>query len=131
MIERARENADGSRNGDQRRPSFLVGDVASLAFPDRSFDLVVSTLSMHHWADPTAAVAEIGRVLRPGGRALVWDFRPGVVPFQAHLPDPVERARGSSLRVVSATRWRWPWRFDLTRRLELVPADDAPPRAGT
>jgi ubiquinone/menaquinone biosynthesis C-methylase UbiE len=67
MIERARENADGSRNGDQRRPSFLVGDVASLAFPDRSFDLVVSTLSMHHWADPTAAVAEIGRVAAARG----------------------------------------------------------------
>src|SRR5215211_560247 len=35
---------------------------------------------MHHWADPTAGLAEIGRVLRPGGRALVWDFRPGVRP---------------------------------------------------
>ena len=60
-------------NSDRRRPSLLVGDVAALAFPDRSFDLVVSTLSMHHWADPTAGLAEIGRVLRPGGRALVLD----------------------------------------------------------
>jgi SAM-dependent methyltransferase len=131
MIERARENAGASRSGYQGRPSFVVGDVASLAFLDRSFDLVISTLSMHHWADPTAALAEIGRVLRPGGRALVWDFRPGVVPFHAHLPDPLERAHGSSLRVVSATRWRWPWRFNLTRRIELVRADDAPERAGT
>src|SRR6266545_2053008 len=71
MIERARANADRQRNGDERRPSLLVGDVASLAFPDGSFDLVVSTLSMHHWADPTAGLAEIGRVLRPGARALV------------------------------------------------------------
>jgi SAM-dependent methyltransferase len=54
MIARARANTDRRDNGDQHRPSFLVGDVASLAFPDGSFDLVVSTLSMHHWADPAA-----------------------------------------------------------------------------
>lgn len=131
MIERARANAVSSGDGDERRPSFLVGDVASMAFPDGSFDLVVSTLSMHHWADPVAGLAEIGRVLRPGGRALVWDLRPGVVPFHAHVPDPVEAAHGSSLRVVSATRWSWPWRFNLTQRTELVRADDAPGRAGT
>jgi SAM-dependent methyltransferase len=77
MISRARATADRPGNGDQRRPSFLVGDVASLAFPDQSFDLVVSTLSMHHWANPTAGLAEISRVLRPGGRALIWDLRPG------------------------------------------------------
>jgi SAM-dependent methyltransferase len=65
MIARARANAHRPGNSDQRRPSFLVGDVAALAFPNRSFDLVVSTLSMHHWADPTAGLAEIGRVLRP------------------------------------------------------------------
>jgi SAM-dependent methyltransferase len=122
MIERARGNADGSRNDDGRRPSFLVGDVASLAFPDGSFDLVVSTLSMHHWADPTAGLAEIGRVLRPGGRALVWDLRPGVVPFHTHVPDPFEHTHGSPLRVVRATRWRWPWRFNFTQRIELVRA---------
>ena len=66
MIARARANADRHGNGGRRQPSFLVGDVAALAFPDRSFELVVSTLSMHHWADPTAGLAEIARVLRPG-----------------------------------------------------------------
>jgi SAM-dependent methyltransferase len=129
MIARARANADRLGDGDQRRPSFLVGDVASLAFTDGSFDLVVSTLSMHHWADPTAGLAEIGRVLRPGGRALVWDFRPGVRPHpfgprHAHMPDPVDHTRGSQLRVVNATPWRWPWRFQLTQRIELIRADE-------
>jgi SAM-dependent methyltransferase len=128
MIERARSNVDRLGDGGGRRPSFLVGDVASLAFPDGSFDLVVSTMSMHHWADPTAGLAEIGRVLRPGARALVWDFRPGVRPHpfgprHAHMPDPVDHAHGSQLRVVNATPWRWPWRFTLTQRTELVRAD--------
>jgi SAM-dependent methyltransferase len=131
MIARARANADRPGTGDQHRPEFLVGDVAALAFPDRSFDLVISTLSMHHWADPAAGLGEIGRVLRPGGRALIWDFRPGVRPHlfgprHAHLPDPVEHTRGSPLRVVNARPWRWPWMFALTQRIELVRADGSP-----
>jgi ubiquinone/menaquinone biosynthesis C-methylase UbiE len=125
MIERARTNAGRLGNGNQRRPAFLVGDVASLAFPDGSFDLVVSTFSMHHWADPTAGLAEIARVLRPGARALIWDFRPGVRPhpfgpWHAHMRDPVEHAHSSPLRVGNATPWRWPWRFTLTQRIELM-----------
>jgi len=105
--------------------------VASLTFPDRSFDLVVSTLSMHHWSDPAAGLAEIGRVLRPGGRALIWDFRPGTRPHpfgprHAHPPDPAEHLHGGPLRMVNATPWRWPWRLPLTQRIELVHADGSP-----
>ena len=85
-------------------------------------------MSMHHWADPTAGLAEIGRVLRPGGRALIWDLRPGVRPHpfgprHAHIPDPVDHTHGSPLRVVNVTPWRWPWRFTLTQRIELARAD--------
>lgn len=130
MIERARANAARPGEGDQHRPSFLVGDVASLAFPEGSFDLVVSTLSMHHWADPRGGLAEIGRVLRPGARALVWDLRPGVVPFHRHAPDPVQHAHGSPFRLVRTTPWRWPWRFHITQRIELVRADGSPGRSG-
>ena len=126
MITRANANRLG--NGDGRRPEFLVGDVAALAFPDQSFDLVVSTLSMHHWADPTAGLAEIGRVLRPGAQALIWDFRSGVRPHlfgprHAHIPHPVDHTRSSGLRVVNTTPWPWPWRFQLIQRIELVRAD--------
>lgn len=131
MIGRARENAEHAGMSDVRCPSFLVGDVASLAFPDGSFDLVVSTLSMHHWADPAAGLAEIGRVLRPGGRALVWDFRAGLVPLHGRLPDPVEHLHGTPLRLVDATPWRWPWRLRLIQRTELVPADGLPGSART
>jgi SAM-dependent methyltransferase len=135
MIARARANADRLGNGDGRRPLFLVGDVASLGFPDRSFDLVVSTLSMHHWADPAAGLAEIGRVLRPGARALIWDFRPGARPHlfgprHAHMPDPVQHTRGSQLQIVSATPWRWPWRLTLTQRIDLTRANGSPGHSG-
>jgi ubiquinone/menaquinone biosynthesis C-methylase UbiE len=123
MIERARRNTARSTAEHGRQPSFLVGDVAALAFPDRSFDLVVSTLSMHHWADPAAGLAEIGRVLRPAGLALVWDFRAGRVPLHGRLPDPAEHVHGSPLRVVTATPWQWPWRLRLTQRIKLVRAE--------
>jgi SAM-dependent methyltransferase len=131
MIERARANAERSQEGDERLPEFIVGDVASLAFPDGSFDLVVSTLSMHHWADPKAGLTDLDRVLRPGGSALVWDFRAGPVPLHGRLPDPVEHMHGSPLRVVGATPWSWPWRFNLLRRIELVPGADVPGSART
>jgi ubiquinone/menaquinone biosynthesis C-methylase UbiE len=127
MIGRARANAERAGEGFERLPpgclpSFIVGDVASMPFPDETFDLAVSTMSMHHWADPAAGLAEISRVLRPGARALVWDFRPGYVPLHGDLPDPVEHTRGTPLRAVSATPWRWPWRFRLTQRIELARA---------
>jgi SAM-dependent methyltransferase len=56
------------------RVRFVVGDAADLPFGDASVDVVVSTLSMHHWEDPSDAFAEIARVLRPDGIALLYDL---------------------------------------------------------
>jgi SAM-dependent methyltransferase len=130
MIERACANAVQTVVA-ERRPTFVVGGVAALPFPVGSFDLVVSSLSMHHWADATAGLAEIGRMLRPGGRVLVWDIRPGAVPLHRHQPDPVDKVAGSSLRLASATPWRWPWRLSFTQRIELVPAEGEAGTAGS
>ena len=118
MIELARANAHAASDGDT--PSFLVGNVSALSFPNESFDLVVSILSMHHWTDVRAALSEIGRVLRPKGRALVWDLRGGFVPLHGRLPDPASHAAGPTLTLAGSTVWRWPWRFSLLRRIELV-----------
>lgn len=46
---------------------FQVGDVYALDFPDASFDIVHAHQVMQHLARPVAAMAEIRRVLRPGG----------------------------------------------------------------
>jgi len=77
MIRRAREKSMrtvGPNGSGPRPPTFVVGDVAKLPFEDASFDLVVSSFSVHHWPDPHAGLAEVMRVLKPGGRAIVWDI---------------------------------------------------------
>jgi len=46
-------------------------DALHLVFPDGSFDTVCVSNSLHHFADPTPALAEMLRVLRPGGHLVV------------------------------------------------------------
>jgi ubiquinone/menaquinone biosynthesis C-methylase UbiE len=73
MLAQAGDLARRSGVGD--RVSFREGDVRQIPFPDGSLDLVVSTLSLHHWQDPVAVLDEIARVLRPGGSFLIFDLR--------------------------------------------------------
>ncbi|GAA3761247.1 class I SAM-dependent methyltransferase [Plantactinospora mayteni] len=50
-----------------------VGEAERLPFPDASFDTVVCTLAVCAVADRDATLAEMRRVLRPGGRLLLLD----------------------------------------------------------
>jgi len=50
-----------------------TGDALALPYPDATFDAAVSTQVYEYVADIPAALAELRRVLRPGGRALVLD----------------------------------------------------------
>jgi SAM-dependent methyltransferase len=93
----ARAGAHAAREfalDDPAKPAFLVGDAAALPFADRSFDLAVSTFSLHHWSDPAAGFAELYRVLRPGGRVLIWDIAGPVRRIETTAP-PIELARQS------------------------------------
>lgn len=58
----------------------IHGDVRNLPFADGSFDLVVSTLSIHHWHDPAKGIRECARILAPGGRCWIYDLRTDVRP---------------------------------------------------
>jgi ubiquinone/menaquinone biosynthesis C-methylase UbiE len=57
---------------------FEVGVIERLPYPDRSFDVVLSSLMMHHLPDylKREGLAEVARVLKPGGRLLVLDAVP-------------------------------------------------------
>lgn len=52
---------------------FHVGRAEALPLPDASIDVVLSTMSFHHWSDHVAGVGEVARVLRPGGRFILAD----------------------------------------------------------
>ena len=54
---------------------FTAGDVADLPYHDDTFDLIISTMSQHHWADARAGMRELSRTLRPGGQVWIYDFR--------------------------------------------------------
>jgi arsenite methyltransferase len=55
------------------RVAFVKADAVALPFPEGIFDVAVSTQVYEYVADLKAAFAELRRVLRPGGRALVID----------------------------------------------------------
>lgn len=63
--------------------SFVAGDALRLPFPDGCFDAVVISFGLRNVADPVAALAEMRRVTRPGGRLVVCEFsHPVWAPFR-------------------------------------------------
>jgi len=75
-----------------------VGNALDLNFPNESFDAVWSNGVLHHTGDPSRAIAEVHRVLKPGGRAIISHFyrrpswmylihRLGREPIEAHEED--------------------------------------------
>jgi len=55
--------------------TFKLALAESLPFPDQTADMVLSSLSFHHWADQAKGLQEIARVLRPGGLFCLADHR--------------------------------------------------------
>jgi demethylmenaquinone methyltransferase/2-methoxy-6-polyprenyl-1,4-benzoquinol methylase len=57
-----------------RAVSFITGDMTSLPFRSASFDLVTTGYGLRNVPDLNAAIDEIARVVKPGGRLLSLDF---------------------------------------------------------
>lgn len=71
MIKIARRNAERAGIGNVR---FLLEDANRMSFENETFDLVVSTGSLHHWKNPVRVINEIYRVLKSGKKALIYDL---------------------------------------------------------
>ena len=66
MLEQAREKQD--RMGLEKETNeFVEGDCMDLAFDDESFDLVTIAFGLRNLSDRAKGLAEIRRVLKPGG----------------------------------------------------------------
>lgn len=71
MLDRARAKVPDAR--------FEAGDLTALPLDDAAFDLVVCSLALTHVVDLAGAVAEMARVVRPGGTVVLSDLHPTTV----------------------------------------------------
>jgi ArsR family transcriptional regulator len=71
MLNAARKRLDGIRNIELRR-----GDLSALPLGDAELDVAILNLVLAYVAEPEAALREVHRVLKPGGRVLIVDMLP-------------------------------------------------------
>ena len=93
------------RVGRRRRPdmAFLAGDATRLPFADGTFDAVTISFGLRNVVDPDAGLAEMLRVVRPGGRLVVCEFsHPTWRPFRTVYDAYLLRALPAVARVASS-----------------------------
>jgi len=87
------------------RPAFAQAE--RLAFADAVFDAVTCRLAAHHFRDAAAFCAEVARVLRPGGQALIVDVAvPEDRQAAAYINDLEAHRDHSHVEDYPASRWR-------------------------
>jgi ubiquinone/menaquinone biosynthesis C-methylase UbiE len=86
----AAERADAAGVGD--RVAFRVGDAEALPFDDGCFDAVLCECSLCTFPDKRRALAEVRRVLRPGGRVAIADVLADHDRLPASLSGPLSTA---------------------------------------
>lgn len=69
MLEVARRNLAGHTNVE-----FHLAEGSSIPLPDASVDAVFANMYLHHCPEPLAAIQELTRLLRPGGRLVITDL---------------------------------------------------------
>ncbi len=120
MIEHARRIAADTTGQDdagmEAQLSFAVADVADLPHPDDTFDLIVSTLSQHHWADVSGGVRELLRVCKPTGQIWIYDIR-----FALRHAEAAARATNPECDPRRATVRTGPFSLGLIARLTIRP----------
>jgi demethylmenaquinone methyltransferase / 2-methoxy-6-polyprenyl-1,4-benzoquinol methylase len=89
--------------------AFVAGDALALPFGDRSFDAVTISFGLRNVADPDAALAEMRRVTRPGGRLVICEF--GHLPWRP-VNSAYERYLGAALPAVARRLSRHPAAYE-------------------
>ncbi|OYT70958.1 MAG: hypothetical protein CFK52_09590 [Chloracidobacterium sp. CP2_5A] len=86
--------------------TFRAAAAEALPFPDAGFDTVVVTLVLCSVASPARALAEIRRVLRPGGALLALEHirPPGLLGYVADALTPLQKRLAAGCHLNRATR---------------------------
>jgi ubiquinone/menaquinone biosynthesis C-methylase UbiE len=111
FVELARKNAAEAGVA----PNIVQGNAAQMPFADQSFDLLVCRAAFKNFAEPARALAEMRRVLRPGGRTLIIDLRRDV-----SMRDINRYVDGLHLTLLSRWFTSFTFRFMLLRRAYTV-----------
>jgi SAM-dependent methyltransferase len=96
MLEKSRSRAEAFAGNLQ----LVQGDATSLCFPDGSFDTIVTSCTMCSVPRPATAFSELYRVLRPGGRLLMFEHVRSTSPILGAVLDSmtiVTRRRGTEM----------------------------------
>ncbi|MGH7107752.1 MAG: class I SAM-dependent methyltransferase [Acetobacteraceae bacterium] len=80
----------------RRNVAFIEGDATRLPFSPAAFDAVVTRLSVHHFSQPARAIAEMARVLRPGGVFVLADVISSEDRHESDLHNAIEVLRDPS-----------------------------------
>jgi demethylmenaquinone methyltransferase/2-methoxy-6-polyprenyl-1,4-benzoquinol methylase len=72
MLRQGKQNVAAAGNGD--RIALVAGNAERLPFPDAAFDAMTFTYLLRYVSDPQATLAELARVVRPGGRVASLEF---------------------------------------------------------
>jgi len=79
MVDIATRNAE--EYGVQERASYELGDALNMPYEDANFDALFCSLSLHEWSDVEGILNEMYRVLKPGGRYIIYDLRRNLNPL--------------------------------------------------
>lgn len=114
QVERARRNLAG-RPTLSPRVAFHRGDATALSFPTETFDFAYELNVLHHIREYPAAIREVRRVLKPGGRFFLQDlsrhfFLPGLrqlFPPESLFtrPDLVRQLEAAGFEVEASRGW--------------------------
>lgn len=91
--------------GRARNPGirFMYADALDLPFADGEFDVVTISFGFRNVNDPTRALAQMQRVLKPGGRLVICEFsRPVFGPFDTVYREYLMRAFPPVARLISS-----------------------------
>ena len=105
---------------------FQLGNAEKLPYEAESFDLMITRLSFHHFAEPEIPFREMQRVLKTGGKLVIWDMEAVEEPLRV-ANDKIEKMRDPShTRILSRGEFETMFQKDFTLQCEestLVPVD--------
>ncbi len=130
MLRLARDKS--ARRRADRRVRFQAADTLRLPFRDASFDACTVAFGIRNVADPARGLAEMTRVVRPGGRVIILEFSlpsnpllraPYVFYFDRLLPRIgrlIARDGGEAYRYLPDSVSRWPRPEELKASMEYA-----------